>query len=246
MRARWGSGGCWQLRNAACLSTCVLAPVSVAPLVSCLDCAAPPLVLRCRGLSGPHDAGHYNSSSWETTFFVSEGGSWSTPYGHFFLAWYSGLLANHAQRILTRASEILNSAGRPRVFKGLKEVRQLVPGVRLTVESDGSTSAGMRVTPAYWFAAGQSRQQCDGSSTYSPHLLKPFAVRCPCLLACAGCRRPHDLRVLTCMQARHQACRRALVVQVTRPCGGAHGRILQHTRQGRVSAGGRAAGLGQL
>lgn len=177
---------------------------------------------------------------------MSEGGSWSTPYGHFFLAWYSGLLANHAQRILTRASEILNSAGRPRVFKGLKEVRQLVPGVRLTVESDGSTSAGMRVTPAYWFAAGQSRQQCDGSSTYSPHLLKPFAVRCPCLLACAGCRRPHDLRVLTCMQARHQACRRALVVQVTRPCGGAHGRILQHTRQGRVSAGGRAAGLGQL
>lgn len=116
---------------------------------------------------------------------MSEGGSWSTPYGHFFLAWYSGLLANHAQRILTRASEILNSAGRPRVFKGLKEVRQRVPGVQLTVGSGDS----MRVTPVYWFAAGQQRsawQRCAGSSTYSPHhafgwVLKPFAVRCPCM-----------------------------------------------------------------
>ena len=75
-----------------------------------------------RGMSGPHDAGHYNSSSWETGFFVSQGGSWSTPYGHFFLSWYSGLLAQHAKRVLTQASDILNRTGRPRVFKSLKEV----------------------------------------------------------------------------------------------------------------------------
>ena len=73
-------------------------------------------------MSGPHDAGHYNSSSWETGFFVSQGGSWSTPYGHFFLSWYSGLLAQHAKRVLTQASDILNRTGRPRVFKSLKEV----------------------------------------------------------------------------------------------------------------------------
>lgn len=75
-----------------------------------------------RGMSGPHDAGHYNSSSWETGFFISQGGSWSTPYGHFFLSWYSGLLWNHAERVLTEASDILNRTGRPRVFKALKEV----------------------------------------------------------------------------------------------------------------------------
>jgi len=77
-------------------------------------------------LSGPHDAGHYNSSSWETGFFVSQGGSWSTPYGHFFLSWYSGLLWKHAERVLTQASDILNRTGRPRVFKALKEVSMLL------------------------------------------------------------------------------------------------------------------------
>ncbi len=88
-----------------------------------------------RGLSGPHDAGHYNSSSWETGFFVSQGGSWSTPYGHFFLSWYSGLLSEHANRILTRASEILNRTGRPRLFKAAKEVRFV---------RDGGCSADIR------------------------------------------------------------------------------------------------------
>ena len=76
-------------------------------------------------MSGPHDAGHYNSSSWETGFFISQGGSWSTPYGHFFLSWYSGLLWNHAERVLTEASDILNRTGRPRVFKALKEVSKI-------------------------------------------------------------------------------------------------------------------------
>ena len=77
----------------------------------------------CRGLSGPHDAGHYNSSSWETGFFVSDGGNWSTPYGHFFLDWYSGLLMQHADRVLTAAAAVINKHGRPRVFKMLKQVR---------------------------------------------------------------------------------------------------------------------------
>jgi beta-amylase len=73
-------------------------------------------------LSGPHDAGHYNSSSWDTGFFVSQGGSWSSPYGHFFLSWYSGLLVRHAERVLTAAQGVLNKHGRPRVFRALREV----------------------------------------------------------------------------------------------------------------------------
>src|SRR5688500_1586579 len=79
----------------------------------------------CRGLSGPHDAGHYNSSSWDTGFFISHGGSWDSPYGHFFLSWYSGLLVKHTERILSAAQQVLNKNGRPRIFKVLKEVGRL-------------------------------------------------------------------------------------------------------------------------
>jgi beta-amylase len=75
-------------------------------------------------LSGPHDAGHYNSSSWETSFFTSQGGSWSTPYGHFFLSWYSGLLIRHTERILTAAHAVLNKRGRPRVLRMVEEVSE--------------------------------------------------------------------------------------------------------------------------
>ena len=39
---------------------------------------------------GPHDAGNYNSRSWETGFFKSQGGGgrWQSHYGHFFQSWY--------------------------------------------------------------------------------------------------------------------------------------------------------------
>jgi beta-amylase len=40
------------------------------------------------GHGGPHDAGHYNSRSWETGFFKSQGGRWQSEYGHFFQSWY--------------------------------------------------------------------------------------------------------------------------------------------------------------
>ncbi len=67
----------------------------------------------CRGLSGPHDSGNYNSHAWETSFFVSQGGSWDSEYGRFFLSWYSGLLLKHADRLLGAAASALRSRGRP-------------------------------------------------------------------------------------------------------------------------------------
>ena len=76
-----------------------------------------------RGYGGPHDAGDYNSYCWETGFFVSQGGNWDTPYGHFFLSWYSGLLMNHADRVLAAAADVLNKHGRPRIFAACREVR---------------------------------------------------------------------------------------------------------------------------
>lgn len=72
------------------------------------------------GHGGPHDAGHYNSREWETGFFKNEGGSFESEYGRFFLNWYSFELVRHADRILTRAGEILSEPGRPRRVKSMK------------------------------------------------------------------------------------------------------------------------------
>lgn len=51
-------------------------------------------------------AGHYNSRSWETGFFLSSGGSWDSEYGRFFLSWYSGMLLTHADDVLSVAAEV--------------------------------------------------------------------------------------------------------------------------------------------
>ena len=86
-------------------------------------------LLACRGYDGPHDCGTYNSAAWETGFFVSQGGSWDTPYGAFFLSWYSGALLQHADRVLAAAASALNKRGRPRKALATKEVclRRLMP-----------------------------------------------------------------------------------------------------------------------
>lgn len=81
------------------------------------------LVAGCRGNDAPHDAGSYNSAAWETGFFVSQGGNWDSDYGHFFLSWYSGLLLQHADRVLEVASEALNKRGRPCRLKRQRQVR---------------------------------------------------------------------------------------------------------------------------
>ena len=78
--------------------------------------------MTCRGYEGPHDCGNYNSAAWETGFFVSDGGSWSTEYGHFFLSWYSRQLLQHADRVLGAAAAALNKRGRPRKAMAVKEV----------------------------------------------------------------------------------------------------------------------------
>ncbi|KAJ4967820.1 hypothetical protein NE237_014521 [Protea cynaroides] len=60
---------------------------------------------------GPTDAGHYNSWPEDTQFFRKEGGGWNTPYGEFFLTWYSEMLLNHGERILSSAQSIFKSTG---------------------------------------------------------------------------------------------------------------------------------------
>jgi len=58
------------------------------------------------GLSGPHDAGGYNDFPESTGFFRSEGGSWDSEYGHFFLDWYAQNLCDHGDRMLAAASRV--------------------------------------------------------------------------------------------------------------------------------------------
>ncbi len=65
----------------------------------------------CRGYSGPHDAGHYNSQPGETGFFRSQYGNWESDYGRFFLDWYSNQLIQHADRIVGTAAEVLGKRG---------------------------------------------------------------------------------------------------------------------------------------
>ncbi|GLT42006.1 hypothetical protein SLA2020_160300 [Shorea laevis] len=56
------------------------------------------------GLGGPHDAASYDQSPSSNNFFKDHGGSWETPYGDFFLSWYSSQLISHGNRLLSLAS----------------------------------------------------------------------------------------------------------------------------------------------
>ncbi|EOY06402.1 Beta-amylase 3 [Theobroma cacao] len=58
------------------------------------------------GLGGPHDAPTYHQSPNSNNFFRDHGGSWESPYGDFFLSWYSNELISHGNRLLSLASSI--------------------------------------------------------------------------------------------------------------------------------------------
>ncbi len=63
------------------------------------------------GRAGPHDAGTYGSRPQDTGFFAEPNGSWATPYGEFFLAWYAGVLASHGDRVLGAAAAAFGGSG---------------------------------------------------------------------------------------------------------------------------------------
>ena len=63
------------------------------------------------GHGGPHDAGDYCSRPEDTGFFREDGGSWSSPYGEFFMAWYAGALAAHGDRVLGAAAAAFAGSG---------------------------------------------------------------------------------------------------------------------------------------
>lgn len=52
---------------------------------------------------GPENAGHYNSKPQDTGFF-RDGGDYDSYYGRFFLRWYSQVLLDHGDRVLSLAN----------------------------------------------------------------------------------------------------------------------------------------------
>lgn len=62
------------------------------------------------GFCGPHDAPRYDESPDAGNFFKDNGGSWETPYGDFFLTWYSNQLLSHGERLLSMASSVFGSS----------------------------------------------------------------------------------------------------------------------------------------
>lgn len=93
----------------------------------------------CNG--GPHDSGHYNSSVWDAQFFRSEGGSWESEYGDFFLSWYSGMLEQHANAVLTAAAAALRGTNTPRRARRTESVMQKL--TRMAQGSKGSDQGAL-------------------------------------------------------------------------------------------------------
>ncbi|KAJ0035497.1 hypothetical protein Pint_25030 [Pistacia integerrima] len=63
------------------------------------------------GLGGPHDVPNHDQSPNVNTFFKDHGGSWESPYGDFFLSWYSSQLISHGDRLLSLASSAFRDTG---------------------------------------------------------------------------------------------------------------------------------------
>lgn len=76
----------------------------LASLKACADQVSQP----SWGSGGPHDAGSYSLWPHQTGFFHQHG-NWCTPYGKFFLQWYSEMLIRHADSVLGAAREVFAS-----------------------------------------------------------------------------------------------------------------------------------------
>jgi beta-amylase len=59
----------------------------------------------------PDDAGAYTDPPWHSPFFADgPGGGWDSPYGRFFLGFYSGALIDHGSRVLAAARDAAGKA----------------------------------------------------------------------------------------------------------------------------------------
>ncbi|KAJ8555904.1 hypothetical protein K7X08_013400 [Anisodus acutangulus] len=74
-------------------------------MLASLNACAGEIGMREWANGGPIGASNLMQDPESTEFFKSDG-SWNTPYGEFFLAWYSGMLLLHGERICREAETI--------------------------------------------------------------------------------------------------------------------------------------------
>lgn len=79
-------------------------------MVASLNACALDAGLNEWGNGGPLGAGSLFQDPERTSFFKSDG-SWNTPYGRFFLEWYSGMLLLHAERLCMATDLIFLGTG---------------------------------------------------------------------------------------------------------------------------------------
>ncbi|EPS61694.1 hypothetical protein M569_13099, partial [Genlisea aurea] len=74
-------------------------------MVACLNACAGKIGMKQWGNGGPNGASSLFQNPEYTEFFRSNG-SWMSPYGEFFLGWYSEMLLLHGERICREAKAI--------------------------------------------------------------------------------------------------------------------------------------------
>ena len=118
------------------------------------------------GTGGPHDAGSYCLWPHQTGFFHQHG-NWCTPYGKFFLQWYSEMLIRHADSVVGAAREVFSSCpnldlsvripGSHWWYNSASHAPELTSGFFNTVQRDGylpvfkalsAHGVGLRLGPA--------------------------------------------------------------------------------------------------
>lgn len=75
-------------------------------MLASLNASARNIGKREWGNGGPFGSGSLMQNPEHTDFFKNDGGSWDTPYGKFFLEWYSDMLLLHGERICREAETI--------------------------------------------------------------------------------------------------------------------------------------------
>jgi len=106
--------------------------------------------------TGPADAGAYTDPPWHSPFFADgPGGGWDSPYGRFFLGWYSGELIAHADRVLGAVRAAVSA---------------VAPVADATVPAGGAVPPAAPLPPASFALPG------GGFSGAAP---RPWSVDCP-------------------------------------------------------------------
>ncbi|CAK9323675.1 unnamed protein product [Citrullus colocynthis] len=75
-------------------------------MLASLNACAQNVGMREWGNGGPIGASNLMNNPEQTEFFRGDDGSWKTPYGDFFLKWYSEMLLLHGERLCKEAETI--------------------------------------------------------------------------------------------------------------------------------------------